>query len=416
MERKLNVIIKFGKYDITMKTIESDGLNKIIIFSQSDKFTNNISAVNFIKTNIDRINTEIGGKINSAIVLVENNSQLNAKLHSITKELNLINGVVNQKDFDNTMKLIRKDFGDNTEHSLIHVQPVQYIVHGFESKCYMELPFGKKGSRLTIKAVATTITTKVFNIVKEIMDNANMQIDYIVTSAQAIPHETQSPIIIQNGGISIHIDNRATFVTINYNNSTMKYKLINRGYTQILGRIKSVFNCSYEDANNLFYAYGNLDTSDIKIDKAIIMTQSGLNNNAYRISDLTTLIRSELNAILSEAKSFIDSQTTNKMNINISGVCNTLSSVSEFAKLTLNSMDVTLYTPLSYICKEIMNIEYIGVLKYISRYNKNIGEDFISIIHTNPNTMRFFPQIKKESIFKRLFGKIKQRGNYAQWQ
>jgi hypothetical protein len=415
MDRKLNVIIKFGKYDINIKTIESDDLNKIVIFSASDKLTNSFSAINFIKSSINMINTEIGGKINSAIVLVENNSQLDAKLHTVTKELNLINGIVNQKDFNNSMKLIRKDFSDNIDYSLIHVQPVQYTVHGVENnKCYAELPFGKKGSKLTIDAVVTTISTKVFDYIKGIMQNSHLKIDYIATSAHAIPHETQSSTIIQNGGASIHIDNRATFVTVNYNNSTMKYKLITKGYSYILSKIKNLFNCNYEEANNLFYAYGNLDQSTIKIDKAIFIAQSGIHNNAHRISDLTTLLKIELGKILLEAKSFIDSITTNKLNITISGVCNTLSSISSFAKFKLDTMDVILYRPLSYICKEIMNVEYIGVLKYIDRYNENIAKDFISIVHTNPNTMRFFPQVQKVNVFKRLLNKIVKRGNYAQ--
>jgi hypothetical protein len=30
--------------------------------------------------------------------------------------------------------------------------------------------------------------------------------------------------------------------------------------------------------------------------------------------------------------------------------------------------------------------------------------------------MRFFPQVQKVNVFKRLLNKIVKRGNYAQWQ
>ena len=53
-------------------------MKKVVIFSSKEKFTNYFSAIQFIKLTIDTINTEIGGKINSAIVLVENNSKLDA--------------------------------------------------------------------------------------------------------------------------------------------------------------------------------------------------------------------------------------------------------------------------------------------------------------------------------------------------
>ena len=416
MIRNLNVIIKFGKHNISIKTIEYDGLSNIIIFQDQDKLTNNISAVKFIQTSINKINSDIGGKINSAIVLVENNSQLNAKLLTITKDMQLINGIVNLKDFDNSMKLISKEFEDNTDGALIHVQPVQYIVHGVEKKRYSTLPFGKKGTKLTINAVITTISKTVFENIHEIMKNSGLKVDYIATSAQVIPHEVMSSNMCRAGGASIHIDNRATYVTLNYNNSTMKLKLINRGYSNILANIKNKFNCSYEHANTLFNAYGNLDPSAIKIDKAIISAHSGISSQVYRISDLNVIIKEELEQIFMEAKSYIDNWKTNKMSITISGVCNILGSLDKFAKIMLNSMNVIIYKPISYISKENMNIEYVGVLKYINTYNKNIEQNFESIVHTDPNTMSLFTHINKEGFFKRFITKLKQRGNYAQWQ
>ena len=416
MIRNLNVIIKFGKHNINIKTIEYDGLSNIVISQDQDKLTNRISAINFIQTSINKINSDIGGKINSAIVLVENNSQLNAKLQTITKDMQLINGVVNRKDFDNSMKLIYKDFENNIDEALIHVQPVQYIVHGIEKKRYSTLPFGKKGTKLTINAVITTISKKVFSNIHEIMRSSGLKVDYIATSAQVIPHEVMSRNVFKAGGASIHIDNRATYVTLNYNNSTMRLKLINRGYSDILANIKNKFNCSYERANILFNAYGNLDPSAIKIDKAIINAHNGISSHAYRISDLNAIIKKELELIFMEAKSYIDNWKTNNMSITISGVCNILGSLDKFAKLMLNSINVIVYKPISYICKENMNIEYVGVLKYINTYNKNIEQDFESIVHTSPNTMSLFAHTHKVGFFKRLMTKLKQRGNYAQWQ
>ena len=246
------------------------------------------------------------------------------------------------------------------------------------------------------------------------MEASNLKIDYFMTTAHAIPHETLTNLVLNSGGISIHIDNRATYVTLNLNNSTLKYQVLEESYTTILQRIKSTFNCTYEEANNLFHAYGNTEKRNIRIDKAIYITQFGNTHNVYRISHLTSLIKEELSKILIKAKLFLDSYSTDKMTICISGVCNTLESLNEFAKLSLGSINVILYKSLNYICKENANIEYIGVLKYIQKYNKNIERNFTSIIHTNPNTLRIFPQVKKDSIFKKLFGKIRLRGSYAQ--
>lgn len=401
VKRNIVSAIKFGSGKVTFTAIEQLSTTKVEIY-------NNVSPISrvstFLEKSIKEVEARIGGKLTDVSIVIEPSKQTNAKITPYKKEMVIPGTSVSKKDIDNVLELTKKKF-ETEDNRVILVQPIIFSVFDVMTKSYSEAPIGKKGSKLTVTSMVTTISQETYDYVSQVVKSKGLTINQILLSTQAISQNNLSSSALTDGAILIHIGQNQSFVTINKNLSTIKsMSFYDFGYKNLISGVAKIFNCSKTEARNLIAIHGTLDKANTN--RVILSSQEPQNKKVFYRSQLNEIIESFIYKLFMTAKQFAYQNNVSHLPVVLSGHIGKIDKLNEYASDIFESKHVSIYSPTTYIEVNGHNIEAIGAVNFIKRIDETLGRQLNTIVETNPNLISSMKRKNNNTWISRILEKI----------
>lgn len=382
MKRNIVSSIKFGSGKVTFTVIEQLSTSKVEIFNSCSPIS---KVSSFLEKSIKEVETRIGGKLTDAFIVIEPTESSKAKIIPYKQELVIAGSNVSKKDIENAIALTKKKF-HSENNKVILVQPILFSVFDVMEKSYSKAPIGKKGLKLVMTSMVTTISQETYDYVFQVVKSKGLNIKQLLLSTQAISQNNLSSSALAEGAILIHIGQNQSFITINKNLSTIKsMSFYDFGYRNLVSGIAKIFNCSKDEARNLIAIHGSLNKTNIN--RVILSNKNHDKNKVVYRSQLNEIIESFIQKLLLVANQFAFQNKVSHLPIVLSGHISKIDGLLEFAKEKFKTKHVSIYNPTTYIEVNGHNIEAIGTVNFINRIDEILGRQLDTTVETNPNTV-----------------------------
>ncbi len=400
MKRNIATTIQFTKKNIFFTVIETISTKQVEIFCSKGEKSD---ASSFIKEAALEAGAIVGFKISNVSVVVNSAANIEEKIKPYMHTIDIAGNNVSKKDVDNVISLSKINF-ESKERRVTLVQPVKFEVFDVLWKSYDKAPISKKGSKLKITSVVTTINAKIYDNITTLIESHNLKIDKVLLSQQAISQTNLSSSALVEGAVLIHVDEEQTFITINKNLSTIaSMSIYDFGYKQLVTGIAKVFGIQKTEARDLITIHGSLTD---EINRVITSRKLESEDKVYRTNDLNRIIDSFVSKLMLVTKQYLNQKNVSKLPIVISGQIEQLKGMQEYAETVLESSSISIYNPISFIEISIENKEAIGLTMFNRRIDEINGRQLNTIVETNPNLVSSLKKEKNINLFNKIIEKI----------
>ena len=402
MKRNIITTLELKEGTITINVLEKLANNNIKIFEASDKFLN---AHTFLKESLTKINDILKGKIRDIFIIIEPSKKVAAKTKLVSNKIQVASNNISESDIDYLIISTKEKFKKNGKEVIL-VHPLQFVVDGVVRKIYNQAPINIKGDYLSSTMAITYINSNTYAYISNLAKLHNLNISQVFITNQTISNNCLSNNAIQKGAVLINFGIKHIFISINKNGGTIAdFNLYNSGVSQLIREIKNCFNCSYEQANNLFLIYGSLQTQS---EEAIIFTcQEGIKEIRYSNKELYRLIENYFLRLIGVIKKYISQKNIDSLPVVIAGEVTKINGILEWSKNILSD-HVSIYNPIDFLEINSNNENVLGLLKINETLNEVLSKNLTTIVKTNPNSFEYLSQKSKKSknIFNWLIDKL----------
>ena len=408
MKRNIFTTITFSAGKVSISVLERLSTNTIEIFNDSSS----ISKINtFIETSLSHIEKLIGGTVSKATFIVEPSKVVDQKINLRQESIRILGDTVNKKDIDNLIELVTKKYNNETERVIL-TQPLKFDVIGVMTKSYSAAPIHKKGDELKMTSAITTISRKTYEFIHQAAKAVNIEVSQILLSNQTVSQAHLSKNALANGSILININNNQVNLTVNKNNSTVaSMSIYDYGFKHLIKGIMTEFTCSEKSARDLLDAHSSIRNKDIRV---IYSNQIGTDDWSYTNLQLGNIIKKYLNKLVVILNKFIDQRKIEKLPIIFSGKLHAVRGIKDYLREKMNTENISVYSPLTFIEMNDDNTNGIGVINFIKVMDSVLGKHYDTIVNTNPSSLK---SLRRHNEQKGWLAKIKNKiGGKYDWK
>ena len=344
-------------------------------------------AINAIKDGIKELKNLLGIDIKKVIVNVPD---YNSKFMLVTGEIDITSedNVITSDDINKVIKLSVYAKVDE-DYELITVVPVKFMIDDKE----VDSPIGKKGSKLSIKAISITAPKKNVYSVLSVIEGAGLEVSDITISGLCDYFEVRNDKLDKQIGAIINLGHETTNVSVFNKGILLNTETIQLGGINIEKDLAYMFNISIFDARVIKEKFASSHKRFIALNDTYEVKNTAGENIKLNQIEVTEVVMDRLAELLTLARKQIMLLTKHEISYIV--ITGGLTEIKAFKNLVYEILgkDVIIYIEDTLGVRDNKYITSVGMIKYFVNKNSVRGrectminkEDEVLLLNPNKN-------------------------------